>query len=213
MAPSHNQVSQATPTTNNTTNTDAVQMTQDGHEHQSATEMPAHLYPSEDEFIPTLDAVVDDAVGSDGGSEMEERGIKDIERESVRLEVEDLMAPWAKCLDEPPFTAAELIVIACLSSTGPCLTKSEILSKLIHAFPYYLHLAVDEYVFGQVEIGVNDDAVHLSAVIEGFEEAFDLWDVPLVEFEGDDLVHWPEDGEDSMEITVPPRAGRSYLSR
>jgi len=85
------------------------------------------------------------------------------QRVSVKAEITKLIEPYKKRTNEPPpFSSAELVVIAALCSDLPRVMKEDILKWILRTFAYYMERAVDEYVDVAVEIPGRDHSPRTS---------------------------------------------------
>lgn len=103
----------------------------------------------------------------------------------------NLIEPYRHSDDSPPFSVAELVVMAIICSDKSYPHKSDIFAWIIYTFRYYSALAVPQYVnwmsgclYGWIGCAHN--------VVHGFQKVFRQYEVPLIqhsypldEFDGD----------------------------
>lgn len=131
------------------------------------------------------------------------------DREAVRQEIFELIAPYKRSGGEPPFTAEELLVMACLCSLPRSIDKPHIILWLLVNFKYFQDKAFLYFAFAQTGqlLCESEDVEPPDEVVEGFRYAFERWSVPLVADHGG-RVHWDDDNS----VRVPTGPGRMYLS-
>lgn len=133
------------------------------------------------------------------------------ERWDVSSEINDLLTPYREHNMEPPFTPAEMIVMAVLSSETYAPTVGEILQWIIREFKYFSLKVIEEYVH---TVNIDEEFVEgderLDMVVKGFQKAFGCWAAPIQNAEGETL--FVVDGLEDQ-VTVPVDAGRIFLRR
>lgn len=128
----------------------------------------------------------------------------------VVKEIHQLIAPYKNTTEEPPFTAEELVVMACMCLGPYEVNHEEIVQWILRQFGCFQDRAMtfvakaqagaNRYEFTQVNW--KED------IVEGFCEVFERWTVPLVDDDGDSI-HWDENSE----MVVPLGPGRLFLSK
>jgi hypothetical protein len=151
-----------------------------------------------DSDVDTVEAVVNDQCRRD--------------RESVKQEIEAVIAPWRSSEEKPPFTAAELIVMAILCISKHAVMVKEIVTWVVRTFAHYRELVLEQWA---ESCSSSIRTTRSSMVVDGFYEVFDDFDVPLrdpnnVETIRKDL-DYVERLVDGFSISVSPAAGRVFL--
>lgn len=109
-------------------------------------------------------------------------------RRSLRTEIETLIEPHRHSDQEPPFSAAELVIMAIICNDESVTPyRSEIFPWVMHTFRYYSSLAIPAYVKYMTST-MDRRYFHneeLKNVVKGFEKVFEEYEVPLIQIKGD----------------------------
>lgn len=138
--------------------------------------------------------------------------LEDQSRLQLKQEITSIVEPYRTQFDKPPFSAAELIVIAvvCFDCHPAGPTSSEILQYIILLFRHYICKSVQEYADSFK--GPYNDRRDLGSevtpcVVDGFWRAFQDYDSPLIE------TTINEAGKEVERYTVAPAEARLFLRR
>lgn len=132
-----------------------------------------------------------------------------VERAGLRADIAGLIKRHRKRKVKPPFTAAALIVMAIVSSDEEHLSRLAILKWIIKSFKYYTNQALARYL---KFTGTRVTDTH--GTVDGFDEAFDEYDIPLVVIEEEEYFHELDEediGEGTGRYSVNTRAARIFF--
>ena len=147
----------------------------------------------------------DDESETEEDYETRRHRIANVEKANVKAEILAAIKPYRNTEDEPPFSAAELIVMAVLCSLGPEVNKEQILMWITRTFRYYNEKALEQYCKIAGTGWVHSDMYY---AVDDFEEGFSCYDAPLVDPCENEVVCFY-----SKEVTVPVKAGRVFLRK
>lgn len=156
---------------------------------------------------------------TDGADKHQDEASRD-ERIRVSQEMQTLITPHRDG-SKPPYSAAELIIIVCLAYKSGYLKKADIVFAIVNTFPYFRDTAVRYYAEASAKSVMDDqDSYHEyeapKEIVPEFKQAFDRFDVPLLDARDDSLVL--SDTSDYLKhpnypIRAPVRSGRIFLSK
>lgn len=170
----------------------------------------------------------DSELGSESSSSHDDamaRYLTAVKRDSVRSEIVARIERYRHSTKRPPFSAAEMTVMAILCSDKHALTRAEILRWILSTFKYYGGKLVDDYLAGcsDESMWYDEHPSNLGPIVDSFEgETFYNYDVPLREawpvafeeydefLDGDDI---KGTYETDIAFTVSPSAGRIFLAK
>lgn len=139
---------------------------------------------------------------------------KEAQLRRLSVEISQLIDKYRILDDEPPFSAAEMVAMACvcICTEQPSANKSEILQWILMNFKYYNALAVQHYVITQCS-DEDNEIPNPTAVIQDFREAFNLWYLPVIPADGavEDSVVYTREGDNEIEMVIPAGAARIFL--
>lgn len=133
-------------------------------------------------------------------------------RLQLKQEITIIIEPYRTLSEKPPFSAAELIVMAvvCFDGHPAGPTCSEILQYIILSFRHYICKSVQEYAdsFRGAYNERRDYGSHfVPCAVDGFWRAFKDYESPLIE-----TTH-NEAGKEVERYTVAPAEARLFLRR
>ena len=158
-------------------------------------------------------ATTDDRSASQSTSTAANTDTPDHCRTTLKSEVEHIIAEYKHNSKVPPFSKAELVVMAILCAENDVVTKSEIYFWIVRSFEHYGYLAHRAFAAA----ATNDScllgpdavarAVNAESIFGNQRELFDSYEIPLGRTRAGDKIATSE----SNELSVPIREGRLFL--
>lgn len=134
----------------------------------------------------------------------------DMERKALKMEIEELIEPYRQRDERPPFSTAELVVMAVIYYEDPS-SKEAILAWIMSSFVYYTVRAISEYVAVAAKSPTNPQRYgrppHDVFAHEEFHHAFNSYEVPLRRMIDSDAGGQAK----GQAYDVPTHAGRIFL--
>lgn len=132
------------------------------------------------------------------------------ERASVKLEIEAVIEPYCHSTERPPFTVAEMAVMAILCSYERSLSRNKIHEWAIRTFRFYTDQAISRFVAcGNGDTCGGNDWPDTS-LLPDFSQVYDDWTVPL--FHAQSRLPVLQDRNRSAGVPVAVGPGRVFLS-
>lgn len=124
-------------------------------------------------------------------------------RRPLKEEIQNAIAPYLTSLEKPPFTTAELVIMAIINSNREYVSNKDVLGWIVETFFFFTKLAAAEYA--KKYDTDSDHYKELDMIIEGFHHVFTDYDIP---FEG-----FQYDGWAYTRYNINPAAARVCLRR
>ncbi len=134
----------------------------------------------------------------------------------VKQEIEELVAPYRNNKRaKPPFTAAELIVMAVLCRPQRSVDRVLAFDWIIRTFGYYKEEALSTYntYVGYEEPRSEEGVDPIEVAVPGFHRAFHEWHLPVQQAKDKWSVTNHTKWRADEGIKVSPSAGRLFLSK
>ncbi|KAK4555137.1 hypothetical protein LTR86_007903 [Recurvomyces mirabilis] len=126
----------------------------------------------------------------------------------LRTEIQSLLTSYTDQETKPPFSTAELIVMATICSPQKSLSNTDILLWIISTFHFYSHHALYAYAACHPEPNTFGDLDHPTLIVENFHNIFTDRDVPLRTPSGGTV-----NGVDCFDVTCSPGPARIFLRK
>lgn len=125
----------------------------------------------------------------------------------LKSDIGQLILPYFDTLEKPPFSAAEMTVMAIIHSDDEWLTQRQVLTWILRYFKYYGNLALSSYV-DTLKDSDNHRFAHPHSmndnVVPYFKDCFKQYLTPLIS---------KDDDFERGDVTVDVRAARIFLNK
>ncbi|CAK3900281.1 Hypothetical predicted protein [Lecanosticta acicola] len=130
--------------------------------------------------------------------------------QDLKQEISTIVEPYRHLREKPPFSTAELIVIAvvCFSGHPAGATAHDLLHYIIHEFRYFTDKLIEAYTskeFDRIFEAIGKQDEYLGDIVEGFWRALGDYEVPLT------VNRYQDGGEHSYRYTVKLSEARVFL--
>jgi hypothetical protein len=137
------------------------------------------------------------------------------ERSSVRAEIEAMVRRYHEADEQPPFKAAEQIVIAILCSSKHSIDMVDVISWCTSTFKFYRTKALQDYAM-MLHPDSKRQQVRVP-MLKKISKGLDVWEGPITPGRYDESATWwldqvcSKEVDQDVRITSPANAGRIFL--